>query len=81
MQAPEGVPRKQHHIHRFRKPSLRNDHLFISMVSNPNSNEFKPASSPTRQIAMMLWATLWWYFHQPEPAPQASPKGATLPAV
>ena len=22
-----------------------------------------------RQIAMMLWATLWWYFHQPEPSP------------
>lgn len=61
---------KAHHIHRYRKPSLRNDHLFISSISNPNTSEFKPASSPTRQIAMMLWATLWWYFHQPQPAPQ-----------
>lgn len=77
---PEGMPKRQHHIHRFRKPSLRNDHLFISMVSNPNSNEFKPASSPTRQIAMMLWATLWWYFHQPEPAPQLhNPASAKTP--
>ena len=61
---------KRHHIHRFRKPSLQNDHLFISSISNPSSSEFKPSSSPTRSIAMMLWATLWWYFHQPEPAPQ-----------
>ncbi|KAF2754699.1 hypothetical protein EJ05DRAFT_479136 [Pseudovirgaria hyperparasitica] len=54
-------------IHRFRRPTLRNDHLYISSISNSNSNDFKPAGSPTRQIAMMLWATLWWYFHQPEP--------------
>jgi hypothetical protein len=46
---------------------MQNDHLFISSISQPSSNDFKPASSPTRQIAMMLWATLWWYFHQPEP--------------
>jgi RimJ/RimL family protein N-acetyltransferase len=58
---------KRHMVHRFRKPSLQNDHLFISSISQPSSNDFKPASSPTRQIAMMLWATLWWYFHQPEP--------------
>ena len=44
--------------------------LPMAYYSNPNSNEFRPASSPTRQIAMMLWATLWWYFHQAEPAPQ-----------
>ncbi|KAK5011045.1 hypothetical protein LTR28_006122 [Elasticomyces elasticus] len=61
------APLKHHHVHRFKRPSLRNDHLYISSISNPNSNEFKPASSPTRQIAMMLWATLWWYFHQQEP--------------
>ncbi|OQO11066.1 hypothetical protein B0A48_05321 [Cryoendolithus antarcticus] len=73
---PEQTPKveypahKQQHIHRYRKPTLRNDHLFISSISNPNSNDFRPPTSPTRQIAMMLWATLWWYFHQPEPAPQ-----------
>lgn len=67
--SPDGVPpqSKTRHVHRFRSPSLRNDHLFISSISIPNSNDYKPANSPTRQIAMMLWATLWWYFHQPEP--------------
>ncbi|KAK3676036.1 hypothetical protein LTR78_004228 [Recurvomyces mirabilis] len=61
---------KKHHVHRFRKPTLRNDHMFFSSISNPSSNDFRPATSPTRQIAMMLWATLWWYYHQPRPAPQ-----------
>lgn len=67
-------PPRKHHIHTYRKPSLRNDHLFFSSISNPATNESTPQrfphSSPTRQIAMMLWATLWWYFHQPEPSPQ-----------
>lgn len=62
--------RKEQHIHRFKRPTLKNDHLFISSISNPSSHEFRPPTSPTRQIAMMLWATLWWYFHQPEPEPQ-----------
>ena len=52
------------HSMRYKKPTLQNDHLFISSISNPNSADFKPATSPTRQIAMMLWATLNWYFHQ-----------------
>ena len=55
---------KRHHVHRYRTPTLQNDNLFLSSISNPSSSDFKPASSPTRQIAMMLWATLWWYFHQ-----------------
>lgn len=50
--------------HRYTRPTLHNDYLFISSISNPSSTDFKPATSPTRQIAMMLWATLWWYFHQ-----------------
>src|ERR1700722_14434643 len=58
---------KKHILHRYKKPTLHNDHLYVSSISNPSSNDFKPASSPTRQIAMMLWATLLWYFHQPEP--------------
>lgn len=58
------------HIHRYKTPSLRNDHVFISSISNPSSQEFRAPTSPTRQIAMMLWATLYWYFHQPEPSPQ-----------
>ncbi|RYN41315.1 hypothetical protein AA0113_g6783 [Alternaria arborescens] len=59
-------------IHRFKKPTLNGDHLYISSISNPSSSEFKPAASPTRQIAMMLWATLYWYFHQPEPTLQVT---------
>lgn len=55
---------RQAHTHRYRKPTLHNDTLFISAISIPSSNDFKPAASPTRQIALMLWATLWWYFHQ-----------------
>lgn len=52
---------------RFTKPTLCNDSLYISYIVNPPSSDFKPASSPTRQVAMMLWATLLWYFHEPEP--------------
>ncbi|KAK1917538.1 hypothetical protein P3342_000251 [Pyrenophora teres f. teres] len=59
-------------VHRFKKPTLNGDHLYISSISNPSSNEYKPAASPTRQIAMMLWATLYWYFHQPEPILQVT---------
>ena len=69
------IHHKPHHTYRFRKPSLHNDHLYISSISNPPSNEFRPASSPTRQIALMLWATLWWYFHQPEPSPYLARPG------
>ena len=49
---------------RYKRPTLSCDNLFISSISNPSSADFKPATSPTRQIAMMLWATLMWYFHQ-----------------
>ena len=74
-------------IHRFTRPTMNKDHLFISSISQPSSSEYKPISSPTRQIAMMLWATLWWYFHQSEPdlrvnsrasantAPEGKPRG------
>jgi len=55
------------HLHSFTTPTLSRDSLFISSISNPSSNDFKPAASPTRQIAMMLWVTLYWYFHQPAP--------------
>ena len=58
------MPRRMINLHRYRTPTLRNDAMFISSISNPSNTDFKPATSPTRQIAMMLWATLWWYFHQ-----------------
>lgn len=51
----------------FTRPTLQNDTLFISSISIPSDAEFKPAASPTREIAMMLWITLYWYFHQPPP--------------
>ncbi|GAB7353771.1 hypothetical protein MBLNU459_g4160t2 [Dothideomycetes sp. NU459] len=70
----DSAPPRRTSIHTYRKPSLQNDHLFFSSISNAATNENTPQrfppSSPTRQIAMMLWATLWWYFHQPEPSPQ-----------
>ncbi|KUJ15169.1 siderophore biosynthesis protein-like protein [Mollisia scopiformis] len=65
-----GMPKeKKRHIHPFKQPTLQNDNLFISSISNPSSSDFKTPSSPTRQIAMMLWASLYWYFHQQEPSP------------
>ncbi len=54
--------------HAFRRPTLQGDSLFISSISNPSSSDFKPAASPTRQVAMMLWISLYWYFQQPAPA-------------
>ncbi len=67
--ADNGLAQKERkgHLHSFTKPTLQNDSLFISSISNPSSNDYKPAASPTRQMAMMLYITLYWYFHQPEP--------------
>ncbi|KAF2130201.1 siderophore biosynthesis protein-like protein [Dothidotthia symphoricarpi CBS 119687] len=59
-------------IHRYKRPTLHGDHLYISSISNPSSSDYKAAASPTRQIAMMLWATLYWYFHQYEPTIQVT---------
>lgn len=63
----DGTLTRLHHTYRFKQPTLHNDSLFVSSISNPSNNDFKPSPSPTRQIAMMLWTTLYWYFHQPEP--------------
>ncbi|KAL2813201.1 acyl-CoA N-acyltransferase [Aspergillus cavernicola] len=51
---------------RFTTPTMSSDELFISYIVNPPDGDYKPATSPTRQIAMMLWVTLYWYFHEPE---------------
>ncbi|KAK3903794.1 N(6)-hydroxylysine O-acetyltransferase [Staphylotrichum tortipilum] len=61
-----------------RTPTLHHDSLFISSISNPSSSDFKPAASPTRQVAMMLWVTLYWYFHQPPPFTGLSTEAAKL---
>ncbi|OAA44213.1 aerobactin siderophore biosynthesis protein iucB [Metarhizium rileyi] len=64
----ENVPsRTRRRTKPFARPTLQNDTLFISSISLPSDAEFKPAASPTRQIAMMLWITLYWYFHQAPP--------------
>ncbi len=62
-------PKTKKRICPFTKPTLQNDTLFISSISNPSSQDYTPPASPTRHIAMMLWVTLYWYFHQPEPEP------------
>lgn len=59
--------------HAFTKPTLQNDTVYISSISNPSSADFKEPASPTRQIAMMLWVTLYWYFHQPAPSKTLPP--------
>ncbi|KAJ0323025.1 hypothetical protein COL5a_008472 [Colletotrichum fioriniae] len=69
---------RRRHIHSFKQPTLQGDNLFISSISQPSSTEFKPAASPTRQIAMMLWVTLYWYFHQPQPSPYLTTDASRL---
>jgi hypothetical protein len=76
--ATPGQPEKRPHIHGFKQPTLQNDSLFISSISNPSSSDFKPAASPTRQIAMMLWVTLYWYFHQSPPSTTLTTEASKL---
>ena len=76
------IPAKQTttHIvtHRFTRPTLRSDSVFISSISMPSNNDFKQPSSPTRQLAMMLWATLYWYFHKEPPNPHIATEASSL---
>jgi N5-hydroxyornithine acetyltransferase len=65
---PDETPLKQTVTHRFTKPTLQNDSLYLSSISMPSSNDFKAPHSPTRATAMMLWATLYWYFHKEAPS-------------
>ncbi|RDW70600.1 GNAT family N-acetyltransferase [Aspergillus mulundensis] len=60
-----GADRTQ--VTRFTGPTLSGDELYISYIVNPPDSDYKPVISPTRQIAMMLWVTLYWYFHEREP--------------
>ncbi|OAL36729.1 hypothetical protein AYO20_04061 [Fonsecaea nubica] len=64
--------------HRFTKPTIRSDSLFISSISMPSSSDFKNTASPTRHIAMMLWATLCWYFHKEPPNPHVLTEASAL---
>ncbi|KAI0901060.1 acyl-CoA N-acyltransferase [Annulohypoxylon nitens] len=70
LQDDDNEPRsRRSHIHRYSQPTLQNDTIFISSISSPSSSEFKPHASQSRQIAMMMWVSLYWYFQQPEPSP------------
>jgi len=77
----EAPPPKHVVAHRFTKPTIQNDCLFIASMSMPSNSDFKPTASPTRHIAFMLWATLYWYFHKEAPNPHVStPASASTPA-
>ncbi|KAK4107180.1 hypothetical protein N656DRAFT_785551 [Canariomyces notabilis] len=67
-----------HAVHAFTKPTLQNDSLFISSISLPSNHDFNPTASPTRQIAMMLWVTLYWYFHQEPPSATLTTEASKL---
>lgn len=56
----------------FTKPTRFADFMFISSISYSPTDDLKPTSAPSRQIAMVIWATCWWYFHEPEPDPFVS---------
>lgn len=64
--------------HRFTKPTVQNDSLFISSISMPSSSDFKLPSSPSRHIAFMLWATLCWYFQKEPPNPHVTSEESAL---
>lgn len=72
------APRKTTVVHRFTRPTIQSDSLFISSISMPSSSDFKNTASPTRNIAMMLWATLCWYFHKEAPNPHAYTDASAL---
>ncbi|ORY64491.1 acyl-CoA N-acyltransferase [Pseudomassariella vexata] len=59
----------QTYVHKYKHPTLQHDIMFISSISQPSSQDYQPASSPSREIALMLWISLYWYFQQPEPSP------------
>lgn len=69
---------RRNHIHKYSKPTLQNDTVFISSISNPSSSDYRPHASASRQIALMVWITLYWYFQQPEPSPFLETKQSRL---
>jgi N5-hydroxyornithine acetyltransferase len=72
------VPGRATITHRFTKPTIQSDSMFISSISMPASSDFKGPTSPTRHIALMVWATLYWYFHKDPPKPQTLTEASSL---
>lgn len=62
------IDRSGKRVRQYTKPTATHDSLFISSIAMPPSSDFQKPTSRTRQYAMMLWATLWWYFHEPAPS-------------
>ena len=75
---PEAKNHKVTVSHRFSRPTLQSDSMFISSVSIPSSSDFKTAASPSRHTAMMLWATLCWYFHKDPPSPHITSDSSSM---
>lgn len=75
---PEESSTKHTVSHRFTRPTLHNDSLFLSSISIPSTSDFKVSNSPARQIALMLWSTLYWYFHKDPPSPHIMTEASSL---
>ena len=76
--ASENISPKTTVVHRFSRPTLQHDSLYLSSISLPSSSDFKQSASPTRTTALMLWATLYWYFHKEAPHPQTVSESSIL---
>ena len=74
----DDTPHKHTVAHRFTKPTVQGDSMFITSISMPSSTDFKATASPTRHIALMLWATLCWYFHKEPPNPHVLTEDSAL---
>lgn len=74
----DDLPARTTVAHRFTRPTIQSDSMFISSVSMPSSSDFKGPSSPTRHIALMVWATLYWYFHKDAPNPHTLTEASSL---
>lgn len=61
----------------FTEPSLESDVLYLSSMSMPATGDLKPGSASARQIALVLWVTFSWYFHEPEPNHHVSIPGSS----
>ncbi|OJJ78850.1 uncharacterized protein ASPGLDRAFT_30346 [Aspergillus glaucus CBS 516.65] len=59
----------------FTEPSLENDKLYLSSMSIPSSEDLKPNSALTRQVAMVMRVTFLWYFQEQEPNPHVTVLG------
>ncbi|KAJ9479896.1 hypothetical protein VN97_g13165 [Penicillium thymicola] len=64
---PENVLNADDDLSTFKTPTLDSDVLYLSSMSKPHGKDLKPSSATTRQVAIILWVTFNWYFHEPEP--------------